>query len=146
MAQNRHPRLAYFGQVMAISDQNHTGHAARGSGINADDLAMRDRAAPVHDMGHAGHFNVVNVGALTLHQFAGTGAFNALANVAGVLGQCMQRLFFMADFGGILHFGPSVYQHVLCGGVHALTFSDGRLDAFLARSARVSQMASTMAW
>ena len=71
MAQNRHPRLAYFGQVMAISDQNHPGHAARGSGINADDLAMRDRAAPVHDMGHAGHFNVAED---DVHRFAAENA------------------------------------------------------------------------
>ena len=131
---------------MAVSDQNHPGHAAGRYGINVGDLAMRDGTAPVHDMRHAGQLNVVDVSALTLYQSAGTGAFNALPNVAGVLGQCMQRLFSMADFWRIFHFRPCIDRHIMCNGVHTLTFSDGRLDEFLARSARVSQMASMMAW
>jgi hypothetical protein len=147
VAQHRHPGLADPGQVVSVGHQDHAGHAACGCGVDALDAAVRHRAAPVHHVRHARQLDVVDVGALALHQLARARALDALADVARVFGQVVQRLVGRVgrvSGGPLLHLGAGVddvVHLVQRARVHALT-----LLAFLARSARVSQIASTMAW
>ena len=78
-----HPGLAHRGQIMTgVHAQNARHHAGVGA-IDLDDACVRHGRTPVHHMGHAGQFDVVNVLTTAFDQALQVGARNGLADVFG---------------------------------------------------------------